>query len=432
MSKIKNIYARQVIDSRGNPTVEVEVHTKNGNVGRAIVPSGASTGSREALELRDGGKDWMGKGVMTAVQNVNSIIAPKLIKMEVLSQRLIDETMLKLDGTENKEKLGANAILGVSMAVAQAASLDKKIPLWKYFNSLTSEQNFSLPVPMLNVLNGGEHADNNVDFQEYMLFPLGAKTFEESLKWSSEVFHTLAGLLNKAGYSTGKGDEGGFAPDMKNNEEPLKFIVDAISKAGYIPGKDIFIALDPASSEFYDEKKAKYILKGEEKELTSKQMVDYWEKLVKKYPIVSIEDGMAETDWDGFKLMTEKLGNKVQIVGDDLFVTNQKILKNGIDKGVANSILIKVNQIGTISETIDTIELAKSNGYTNIASHRSGESEDTTIADLAVGLNTKQIKTGSMSRSERIAKYNQLLRISEEVKTFYGLDALNIKIETKK
>ncbi len=432
MSKIKNVYARQVIDSRGNPTIEVEVHTKKGNIGRAIVPSGASTGSREALELRDGGKDWMGKGVMTAVQNVNSIISPKLIKMEVLSQRLIDETMLKLDGTENKEKLGANAILGVSMAVAQAAALDKKIPLWKYFNSLTSEQNFSLPVPMLNVLNGGEHADNNVDFQEYMLFPLGAKTFGEALKWSSEVFHTLAGLLNKAGYSTGKGDEGGFAPDMKNNEEPLKFIVDAISKAGYIPGKDIFIALDPASSEFYDEKKSKYILKSEEKELTSKQMVEYWEKLVKKYPIVSIEDGMAETDWDGFKLMTEKLGNKIQIVGDDLFVTNQKILKNGIDKGIGNSILIKVNQIGTISETIDTIELAKSNGYTNIASHRSGESEDTTIADLAVGLNTKQIKTGSMSRSERIAKYNQLLRISEEVKTFYGLDALNVKIEIKK
>ncbi len=431
MSKIKKVYARQVIDSRGNPTIEVEVLTKKGNLGRAIVPSGASTGTREALELRDGGVEWGGKGVMTAVQNVNNIIAPKLIGMDATAQRLIDNTMLKIDGTENKDKLGANAILGVSMAVAQAAAKDKKLPLWKYFNSLTSDQNVSLPAPMLNVLNGGEHADNNVDFQEYMLFPLGAPTFGEALRWSSEIFHVLSKLLNEAGYSTGKGDEGGFAPDMKDNEEPLKFIVKAITKAGYVPGKDVFIALDPATSEFYDTKSGKYILKGEGKELNSKQMVDYWVKLVSKYPIVSIEDGMAEQDWDGFKLMTEKLGDKVQIVGDDLFVTNKKILKEGIDKGIANSILIKVNQIGSISETIDTIELAKANGYTNIASHRSGESEDTTIADLAVGLNTKQIKTGSMSRSERIAKYNQLIRISEEVSSFHGIDSLNVKIETK-
>ena len=431
MSKIKKIYARQVIDSRGNPTVEVEITTKKGNISRAIVPSGASTGTREALELRDGGSEWSGKGVKTAVENINNIIAPKIKGMEVSAQRLIDKTMIKIDGTENKETLGANAILGVSMAAAKAAAMDKKIPLWKYFNSLTNETNVSIPVPMLNVLNGGEHADNNVDFQEYMLFPLGAKSLNEALRWSSEIFHVLAKLLNKAGYSTGKGDEGGFAPNMKNNEEPLKFIVKAITTAGYIPGKDVFIALDPASSEFYDEKAKLYKLKGENKELTSKQLVDYYIKIVGLYPIVSIEDGMAEQDWDGFKLLTEKLGDKIQIMGDDLFVTNKKILKEGIDKNIANSILIKVNQIGTISETIDTMELAKTNGYTNVVSHRSGESEDTTIADFAVGMNSKQIKTGSMSRSERIAKYNQLIRISEEVSKFPGFDALNVKVEIK-
>ncbi len=430
MSKIKKVFARQVIDSRGNPTVEVEVYTENGNMARAIVPSGASTGTREALELRDGDKtQWMGKSVKLAVNNVNKKIAKKVVGLEATDQRLVDNTMLELDGTENKSNLGANAILGVSMAVAKVAAKDLGIPLWKHFNNLTTDKKVSLPAPMLNVLNGGEHADNNVDFQEYMIFPLGAKKFEEALRWSSEIFHTLAKLLNKAGYSTGKGDEGGFAPDMKDNEEPLKFIVEAIKKAGYKPGKDVFIALDPASSEFYNTKTGNYELKGEGKTLSSEEMVAYYENLVKKYPIVSIEDGMAEQDWDGFKLMTDKMGDHVQIVGDDLFVTNAKILKEGIDKNIANSILIKVNQIGSISETIDTIELAKENKYTTITSHRSGESEDDTIADLAVGLNTKQIKTGSMSRSERIAKYNQLLRISEEVKKFHGVKSLNVKLK---
>ncbi|BDU67708.1 MAG: enolase [Candidatus Tyloplasma litorale] len=429
MSKITKIYARQVIDSRGNPTVEVDVHTEDGNLGRAIVPSGASTGTREALELRDGGTEWLGKGVTQAVKNVNQIIAMEIIGMNAEDQRGIDEKMLEIDGTENKDNLGANAILGVSMAVAQAAAKDLGIPLWKHFNSMTNDEDVSLPAPMLNVLNGGEHADNSVDFQEYMIFPLGAPTFAEALRWSSETFHHLAKLLNKAGLDTAKGDEGGFAPNMKDNEEPLKFIVDAIKAAGYKPGEDIFIAMDPASSEFYNTDTGMYELKGEGKTLTSDEMVKYYEKLVNKYPIVSIEDGMAEQDWDGFKKMTDKLQDKCQIVGDDLFVTNKKILQEGINKKIANSILIKVNQIGSITETIETIELAKANGYTNIASHRSGESEDTTIADLAVGLNTKQIKTGSMSRSERIAKYNQLIRINEEVETFHGKKSLNIDIK---
>ncbi len=429
MSKIKKIKSRQVIDSRGNPTVEVEVLTKKGNIGTAIVPSGASTGTREALELRDGDKSqWMGKGVMKAVENVNEIIAPKLIGMDVTKQKDIDYKMIEIDGTENKDKLGANAILGVSMAVAKAAAKDEKIPLWKYFNNLTTDNEVSLPVPMLNVLNGGEHADNNVDFQEYMIFPLGAPSFQEAIRWATEVFHNLEALLKKAGYSTSKGDEGGFAPNMKSNEEPLKFIVKAIQKAGYEPGKDIYIAMDPAASEFYNTKTNMYELKGENKKLTSKEMINFYKKLIKKYPIVSIEDGMAEQDWDGFKSLLDKTLGQIQIVGDDLFVTNKKILQEGITKKVANSILIKVNQIGTISETIETIELAKENNYTCITSHRSGESEDTTIADLSVGLNTKQIKTGSMSRSERIAKYNQLLRISEEITSFDGKKALNIKI----
>lgn len=428
MSKITKIYARQVIDSRGNPTVEVEVYTEEKNIGRAIVPSGASTGTREALELRDGGNQWNGKGVMQAVKNVNEIIAPIVIGMEATLQKEIDETMLKLDGTENKEKLGANAILAVSMAVAKVAAKDQKLPLWKYFNSLTKDDNVSLPAPMLNVLNGGEHADNNVDFQEYMLFPLGAPTFSEAIRWSAEIFHKLAKLLKENNHATGKGDEGGFAPNMKNNKEPLEYIVKAIEQAGYKPGEEIYIALDPASSEFYNTETKMYELKGEGKTLSSEEMVAYYEELVNEFPIVSIEDGMAEQDWDGFKLMTERLGDKIQIVGDDLFVTNTKILQQGIDKEIANSILIKVNQIGTITETIAAIELAKSNYYTAIVSHRSGESEDTTIADLAVGLNTKQIKTGSMSRSERVAKYNQLLRISEKVNEFYGKDSLNIKI----
>ncbi|BDV03207.1 phosphopyruvate hydratase [Candidatus Hepatoplasma crinochetorum] len=432
MSKIKKIYARQVIDSRGNPTVEVEIWTKKKNVARAIVPSGASTGTREALELRDGGIEWDGKGVSKAVANVNRIIAPELIGMRVENQREIDYKMLKLDGTENKSKLGANAILGVSMAVAKAAAKDLQIPLWKHFNSMSETSEVSLPVPMLNVLNGGAHSDNNVDFQEYMIFPLGAPTFQEAIRWSSEIFHSLAKLLKKAGYNTGKGDEGGFAPDMKSNEEPLKFIVNAIKDAGYKAGKDVFIALDPASSEFYNVKTKKYELKGEKKSYTSEKMIDYYLQLVKKYPIVSIEDGMAEQDWDGFKLLTDKLGKKVQNVGDDIFVTNKKILKEGIDKKIGNSILIKVNQIGTITETIETIELARRNDYTTIVSHRSGETEDTTIADFAVGLNSKQIKTGSMSRSERIAKYNQLLRISEKVQKFNGKNALNVEFKGKK
>ncbi|NQX83145.1 MAG: phosphopyruvate hydratase [Mycoplasmataceae bacterium] len=428
MSKITKIYARQVIDSRGNPTVEVDVYTKKGNLGRTIVPSGASTGTREALELRDGGNKWMGKSVQKAVDNVNKIISPIIIGMEAENQKGIDAKMLELDGTENKDNLGANAILGVSMSVAHAAAKDLKIPLWKHFNKMTIDNKVSLPAPMLNVLNGGEHADNSVDFQEFMIFPLGAPTFIEALRWSSEIFHHLAKLLNKAGLDTAKGDEGGFAPNMKNNEEPLKFIVKAIKKAGYVPGKDIYIALDPAASEFYNVNTKMYELKGEGVSLTSEQMVKYYEKLVSKYPIVSIEDGMAEQDWDGFKLMSDRMP-KIQIMGDDLFVTNKKILAEGIEKKICNSILIKVNQIGTITETIETIELAKKNDYTCVTSHRSGESEDSTIADLAVGLNTKQIKTGSMSRSERIAKYNQLIRISEEMNTFHGKKSLNIKIK---
>jgi len=429
MSQIKKIYARQVIDSRGNPTVEVDVLTNDGNLGRSIVPSGASTGTREALELRDGGSKWMGKGVSKAVANVNELIAPALIGMDVTAQKEIDYKMIEMDGTENKEKFGANAILGVSMSVAIAAAKDLGIPLYKHFNSMTNDEELSLPVPMLNVLNGGEHADNTVDFQEYMIFPLGAPSFSEALRWSSETFHHLAKLLKSEGLDTAKGDEGGFAPNMKTNEEPLKFIVKAIENAGYVPGKDIYISMDPASSEFYNEETKTYDLKGEGISLSSEQMVEYYEKLVEKYPIVSIEDGMAEQDWDGFKLMTDRMSTKTQIVGDDLFVTNKKILKEGIDKQIANSILIKVNQIGSITETIETIELAKSNGYTCITSHRSGESEDTTIADLSVGLNTKQIKTGSMSRSERIAKYNQLLRISEEITTFHSKKSLNIEVE---
>lgn len=433
MSKLKSIFARQVIDSRGNPTVEVEVTTVKGGWGRAIVPSGASTGTREALELRDGGKAYMGKAVTKAVSNVNKIIAPKLIKagFDAKDQAKIDYFMIDLDGTENKAKLGANAILAVSMAVAQAAACEKNVPLYKHINSLrtTKDKSMSLPVPMLNIINGGAHSDNNIDFQEYMIFPLGAKDFKHAIQMSTEVFHTLAKLLKDAGYDTGKGDEGGFAPNMKNNREPLEFIMKAITKAGYKPGKDIYIALDPAASEFYDESKKIYHLEGENKKLTSKEMVAYWAKLCKDFPIVSIEDGMAEQDWDGFKLMTDTLGKTVQIVGDDLFVTNKAILSEGISRKIANSILIKVNQIGSITETIETIELAKAHGYSSISSHRSGESEDTFIADLAVGMGTNQIKTGSMSRSERVAKYNQLLRISEEVSAFKGKSALSVKVK---
>lgn len=431
MSKISNIYARQVVDSRGNPTVEVEVTTELGNLGRAIVPSGASTGTREALELRDGDKSkWMGKSVLKAVANVNKKIKPLLIGFDVTKQYEIDYKMIELDGTKNKEVLGANAILGVSLAVAIAAAKDLETPLWKYYNLLSSGEKPSLPVPMLNVLNGGEHADNTVDFQEYMIFPLGAPSFNEGLRWASEVFHTLAKLLKEANYDTAKGDEGGFAPNMQSNTEPLDFIVDAIVKAGYKPGKDIYIAMDPAASEFYDTATGKYVLKGENRSLSTDEMIDYYKQMCEKYPIVSIEDGLAEQDWDGFKKITDELGKNVQIVGDDLFVTNKEILKEGIERKIANSILIKPNQIGSVTETIETIKLAKENGYTCVMSHRSGESEDTSIADFAVGLNTQQIKTGSMSRSERIAKYNQLLRISESVKVFHGKESLG-KVKIK-
>lgn len=429
MSKIKKIFARQVIDSRGNPTIEAEVWTEDGNMGRAIVPSGASTGTREALELRDNDKEkWNGKSVLKAVEHVNEKITKILIGLEVKNQKEIDEKMLSLDGTKNKSKLGANAILSVSMAVAKAAAKDSNLPLWKYFNSLTTDEKISLPVPMLNVLNGGMHASNNVDFQEYMIFPLGAHSFKRAIRWSVEIFQNLASLLKEAGFSTEKGDEGGFAPNFKNNEEPLTYIIKAIKKSGYEPGVDVFIAMDPASSEFYNEETKLYELKSENKKLTSDQMIDYYENLINKYPIISIEDAMAEQNWDGFEKFTNKFRNKLQIVGDDIFVTNKEILNEGIKRKICNSILIKVNQIGTITETIETIELAKKHGYTSIVSHRSGETEDTTIADFAVGMNSKQIKTGSMSRSERVAKYNRLLRISEEVHKFAGKEAIHIKI----
>lgn len=429
MSKISKVYARQVIDSRGNPTIEVEVSLRNGIVGKAIVPSGSSKGQREALELRDNDKNiWNGMSVNNAIRNINTIIAPKIVGKKVYNLFEIDQIMIELDGTKNKSNLGANAILGVSMAVVSAGAKNKKIPLWKYINSLSKEKIIpSMPVPMLNVLNGGAHSNNNVDFQEYMLFPLGAPNFKESIRWSAEVFHKLSEILDKENFSTSKGDEGGFAPNLKDNEEPLKYIVRAIKEANYIPGKDFFIALDPAASEFYNKKTKKYELKSENKELTSKQMINYYKNLVKKYPIISIEDGMDEQDFEGFKELTKVLGEKIQIVGDDVFVTNYEILKLGIDENIANSILIKINQIGTISETIKTIELAKANGYSCITSHRSGETEDTFISDFCVGMDTRQIKTGSLSRSERVAKYNQLLRISEKIDKFYGLDSLNLE-----
>ena len=427
---IKNIYARQVIDSRGNPTIEVEVTTSDNKMGRAIVPSGASTGTREALELRDGTSEFGGKAVRKAVANVNDIIAPVIIGMDVTDQKAIDQKMIELDGTEGKSNLGANAILGVSMAAMIAAAKVKELPLYEYINTLVTFDSgpMSVPVPMLNVLNGGEHADNTVDMQEYMIFPLGAPTFEEAIRWSSEIFHALASLLKAAGYSTSKGDEGGFAPNMKTNTEPLDFIVQAIEKAGLKPGHDVYIALDPAASEFYNTDTGMYELKGEGRTLTSEELVSYYEQMADKYPIVSIEDGMAEQDNAGFKLQTERMGSKIQIVGDDNFVTNKKIFEKGIEEGMCNSILIKLNQIGTITEAIETMELAHNNGYTCVVSHRSGETEDTTIADFAVALNTGQIKTGSMSRTDRVAKYNQLLRISEKVSAFNGKSVLNHKV----
>ena len=414
MSLIDNIVAREILDSRGNPTVEVDVYLDSGAFGRAAVPSGASTGEHEAVELRDGDKArYLGKGVQKAVENVNEIICNELLDMDALEQVEIDRTMIEIDGTENKGKLGANAILGVSLAVAKAAADELGIPLYRYIGGTNAK---TLPVPMANILNGGAHSSAPIDFQEYMVMPVGSSSFKEGIRCVAEVFHNLKNILHDKGLSTTVGDEGGFAPDLKDNEEPLKVIMQAIEKAGYKPGEDVCIAMDPASSEFYDKDKKKYVFKKSDKrELTSAEMVDFYAHLVNNYPIISIEDATAEDDWEGWKILTEKLGKKVQLVGDDLFVTNVKRLQMGLDKGVANSILIKVNQIGSLTETLDSIELAKTHNYTSVVSHRSGETEDTTISDIVVATNAGQIKTGSASRSDRIAKYNQLLRIEEEL-----------------
>jgi enolase len=411
MSAIVDVIAREILDSRGNPTIEADVLLESGVLGRAAVPSGASTGSREAIELRDGDKSrYGGKGVLQAVENVNTEIAEAILGLDVEEQHLIDQTLIDLDGTDNKARLGANAILAVSLACARAAAEEAGLPLYRYLGGAGPMQ---LPVPMMNIVNGGAHADNNVDIQEFMIIPVGMTSFREALRCGAEVFHTLKKLLGKAGHPTSVGDEGGFAPNFKSNEEALKFIVEAISAAGYTPGQDVVIGLDCAASEFY--KDGRYVLTSEGLKLTSAEFVDYLAAWVDKYPIISIEDGMAEGDWDGWALLTQRLGKSIQIVGDDVFVTNPKILREGITKGVANSILIKVNQIGTLSETFDAIETAKRAGYTCVISHRSGETEDAFIADLAVACNALQIKTGSISRSDRIAKYNQLLRIEEEL-----------------
>ena len=411
MSIIEYVEAHEILDSRGNPTVEVELMLEDGTLGRAAVPSGASTGEHEAIELRDGGNEWMGKGVLHAVDNINMIIAPRLKDKNSLQQAEIDYTMIELDGTENKKNLGANAILGVSLAVAKAAAASLKIPLYRYIGGCDARV---LPVPMLNVLNGGKHADNNVDLQEFMIMPVGASSFGEALRWAGETFHQLKKVLKKRGYSTAVGDEGGFAPNLSSNREALELIVDAIKLAGYQLGKDIALALDPAASSFY--KDGKYILLSEEKkEYSSEEMVDFYQSLTEEFPIISIEDGLAEDDWEGWKLLTLKFKDKLQLVGDDIFVTNTKRLLQGIKLCVANSILIKPNQIGTLTETVEAVRIARENNYTAVISHRSGETEDTTIADLVVGLGTGQIKTGSCSRSERVAKYNQLLRIEEEL-----------------
>lgn len=414
MSLIESVHARQILDSRGNPTIEVDVMTESGAFGRAAVPSGASTGTHEAVELRDGDKKkYVGKGVLKAVDNVNKKIAEEIVGLPVYEQNLIDKIMIELDGTPNKGKLGANAILGVSLAVAKAAAMEVGQPLYRYIGGVSAN---TLPVPMMNILNGGSHADNSIDFQEFMVMPVKAASFSEALRMGTEVFHTLKKVLHDQGLSTNVGDEGGFAPNIKSNEEAIEVVLKAIEKAGFKPGEDIFIAMDAAVSEFYDAKTKLYTFhKSSGKKLKSEEMVAYWASWAKKYPIISIEDGMAEDDWDGWAKLTEKIGDKVQLVGDDLFVTNVKRLQDGIDKNVANSILIKVNQIGSLSETIAAVNLAKQNAYKSIMSHRSGETEDSTIADLAVALNTGQIKTGSASRSDRMAKYNQLIRIEEEL-----------------
>ncbi|RLJ64579.1 phosphopyruvate hydratase [Sulfurisoma sediminicola] len=426
MSAIVDVVAREILDSRGNPTVEADVLLESGVMGRAAVPSGASTGSREAIELRDGDKArYLGKGVLTAVENVNTEISEAVIGLDAEEQAFIDKAMIELDGTDNKSRLGANAILSVSMAVAKAAAEEAGLPLYRYFGGSGPMQ---MPVPMMNVVNGGAHANNNLDIQEFMILPIGATSFREALRCGAEVFHNLKKLIDKRGYPTTVGDEGGFAPNVSGNDEAIELILKAIEAAGYTPGQDVGLGFDCAASEFY--KDGKYMLSSEKMELTSAGFTDYLETLVDKYPIISIEDGMAEGDWDGWKLLNDRLGKKIQIVGDDLFVTNPKILKEGISRGVANSILIKVNQIGTLTETFAAVEMAKRAGWTNVISHRSGETEDSTIADIAVGLNAGQIKTGSISRSDRIAKYNQLLRIEEDLgdtvtypgrDTFYNL-----------
>lgn len=414
MSLIESIHARQILDSRGNPTVEVDVFTENGAFGRAAVPSGASTGTHEAVELRDGDKKkFLGKGVQQALENVNSKIAEEIVGFSVYDQNLIDKIMIELDGTSNKGNLGANAILGTSLAVAKAGAMESGLSLYRYIGGVNAN---TLPVPMMNILNGGSHADNKIDFQEFMVMPVKADTFSESLRMGTEIFHNLKKVLHDKGLSTNVGDEGGFAPNIASNEEAIEVVLIAIEKAGFKPGEDVFIAMDAASSEFYDAKSNSYIFrKSDGKKLSSAEMVDYWASWAKKYPIISIEDGMAEDDWAGWKGLTDKIGSKVQLVGDDLFVTNVTRLQDGISQGVANSILVKVNQIGSLTETINAVNLAKRNAYKSVMSHRSGETEDSTIADLAVALNTGQIKTGSASRSDRMAKYNQLIRIEEEL-----------------
>ncbi|WP_353184615.1 phosphopyruvate hydratase [Parapedobacter lycopersici] len=413
MSLIIDVHARQVLDSRGNPTVEVDVTTENGFVGRAAVPSGASTGKYEAVELRDGADVYLGKGVQKAVRNVNEALAKELQGIDVFEQNAIDKLMLEIDGTPNKAKIGANAILGVSLAVAKAAAQESRQPVYRYIGGVNAN---TLPIPMMNILNGGAHADNKIDFQEFMVMPIGAETFSESLRWGVEIFHHLKTVLKKKGYSTNVGDEGGFAPNIGSNEEAIETVLQAIEVAGFRPGEDVYIAMDAAASEFYDAEKKRYVFKKSDgRQFTSEELVNYWVDWTKKYPIISIEDGLDEDDWAAWSALTQAIGDKVQLVGDDLFVTNVKRLQEGIDKGVANSILVKVNQIGSLTETIDAVSLAQTNGYTSVMSHRSGETEDYTIADLAVALNTGQIKTGSASRSDRIAKYNQLLRIEEEL-----------------
>ncbi len=429
---IVDVHAREILDSRGNPTVEAEVFLADGSMGRAAVPSGASTGEHEAVELRDGNKDrYMGKGVLTAVGNVNLPIADALQGVEATDQRHVDEIMIELDGTPNKANLGANAILSVSMACARAAANALKVPLYRYLGGVAAN---ILPVPMMNILNGGAHADSNVDFQEFMAIPLGADTYSEALQWGVEIFHTLKAVLKKRGYNTAVGDEGGFAPSLKANEEAVEVILEAMQQAGFRAGEDVAIALDPAANEFFDADRGKYFFKkGDKSARSSEEMVRFWSDWVRQYPIVSLEDGLAEDDWRGWRTLTDELGDKIQLVGDDLFVTNTERLSRGIEEGVANSILIKLNQIGTVSETLDCIDLARRNGYTTVISHRSGETEDPFIADLAVAMGTGQIKTGSASRTDRIAKYNQLLRIEQELDEgarFLGLEALNCSEET--